>query len=259
MRLQEKVVFITDADSSSGKTLMNRLAVEGARFILNSPSGGEEIAANLAYCQAAGSKAITVNIDLCQEAEVGLMLEEAAQRVGAVDILIHNQNLVVPASVESCDEELFLKIMNANAKSAFICTQAAGKQMAAGQSGKIIYISSIHAEKPTGSSFVYSVSKSAVKMLAREAAIELGRYGINVNTIEMGPVEGDDEMFRSPVSTLYEDYRYKVPNTILGTYDDLAECVLYLSTAQSRYMNGADIRLDGGFVLHYMDHKMKKS
>jgi glucose 1-dehydrogenase len=258
MRLHNKIVFITDADSDSGKTLINRLADEGAHFILNSVSGGEEIQAHLARCQASGSKAIVVNINLCKGAEVDAVLDGAAEQLGTVDVLVHNNNVVKPISVETGEEELFLEIMNANAKSAFICTKAVGKHMEAKQSGKVIYVSSIHAEKPTGSSFAYSASKGAVKMLSREASIVLGRHGVNVNSIEFGPVEGDDIAFKSDISTLYDSYEYKVPNAVLGSYDDLAQLVLFLATDEARYINGADIRMDGGFLMHYMDFKMKK-
>lgn len=258
MKLHNKIVFITDSDCRTGSSLIRRLTEEGAQFILNSRSGGAAIASELTNIYAAGSQAFVVNIDLCSRAEADEILKEAALQLGTVDILIHNNNVVMPASIESCEEERFLQSLNVNAKSAFICTQAAGKQMADKQSGRIIYISSIHAEKPTGSSFCYSASKGAVKMLSKEAALVLGRSGINVNTIELGPVEGDNEKFRSSLSTLYNDYKYKVPNAVLGDYDDLAELVLFLSSKESRYINGSDIRLDGGFLLHYMNFKMKR-
>jgi glucose 1-dehydrogenase len=258
MRLQNKVVFITDADSDSGKALINRLAGEGAHFILNSRSDGQEIQSNIAYCQSLGSKSLIFNINLCKSSEVNSMLESAAQQLGTVDIFIHNNNEVRPMSVENCDEELFLQIMDANTKSAFICTQAIGKQMTTKQSGKIIYINSIHAEKPIGATFAYSVSKGALKMLSSEAALLLGRYGINVNTIELGPVEGDNVRFSSDLSSLYDYYQYKVPNAELVNHEDLGQLVLYLSSDEARHVNGADIRLDGGFILHYMDHKIMK-
>ncbi|KKI89792.1 short-chain dehydrogenase [Bacillus sp. SA1-12] len=259
MRLQNKIVFITDADSDSGKTLISRFADEGAHFILNSTSDGDQIQSSIDHCRTQGSMSMIVNVDLCKSSEVRTMLEAVEKRLGTVDVLIHNNNVVAPTSVETCNEELFLQIMNENTKSAFICTQAVGNQMKAKQSGKIIYISSIHAEKPTGSSFAYSASKGAVKLLTREAALILGRYGVNVNTIEMGPIEGDDERFKSDISSLYDSYQFKVPNAILGSHDDLAQCALYLSSDEAIYMNGADIRLDGGFMLHYVDKKMKKA
>lgn len=258
MKLSNKVVFITDADGGSGRAFLERMTDEGAHFILNSTSEGKDLASSLETCQAKGSKIIVVNIDLCKDSELADMLETAEQQLGAIDVLLHNNRKVNNASVEACDETSFLEILNANAKSAFLCAQAVGKQMKAKQSGTIIFVSSIHAEKPTGSSFAYSASQGAVKMLSREASLVLGRHGINVNLIELGPVEGDDELFKSDISSLYDEYRYKVPNAVPGTYDDLAELALFLCTDEARYLNGADIRLDGGFLMHYMDFKMKK-
>lgn len=258
MTIHNKVVFITDADSGSGKAILHQLSHEGAHFILNSPSNGEEIRLDLEQCHAAGSKIVVINIDLCSRSELDAMLEQTVQQLGTVDILVHNNNLIKPVSVETGEEDVFFEILNANTKTAFVCTQSVGKQMIAQQSGRIIYVTSIHAEKPTGSSFAYSASKGAVKMLASEATLILGRHGITVNSIELGPVEGDDVAFASTFSSLYDSYQYKVPNAILGTHENLASLVLYLASDESRYINGAAIRLDGGFLNHYMDHRMKK-
>jgi len=258
VKLQAKVVFITDADHHTGTALIRRMAEEGANFILNSESGGLEIQECLLYCKSLGSKVKVVHLNLCNTSEVCTMLSEAEQPIGAIDIMIHNRRQILQASVEHCSESSFLNIMDTHAKAAFVCTQAVGKQMSASNSGKIIYINSIHSEKPTGSSFAYSVSQGTIKMLAREAALELGRFNINVNTIELGPIQGDNEYFKSDFSPLYDFYSSKVPNTVLGNDEDLANCVLYLSSDEARHVNGADIRLDGGFVLHYMDHRMRK-
>jgi NAD(P)-dependent dehydrogenase (short-subunit alcohol dehydrogenase family) len=251
-------VFITDADSDCGQALMTHLAGEGASLLLASASGGQAIRSQLAQCEEAGTRAVVVNVDLIRSAEVEAMLNASARELGPIDVLVHNNNVVRPISVETGEEDVFLDIMNANARSAFVCTKAVGKTMAARRAGRIIFVGSIHAEKPTGSSFAYSASKGAVKMLAREAAIVLGRQGVNVNSIELGPVEGDDERFQSSISTLYDSYQYKVPRAELGNYDDLAGLVLYLASEEARHVNGADIQLDGGFLMHYMDFKMKK-
>ncbi|WP_053376132.1 SDR family NAD(P)-dependent oxidoreductase [Paenibacillus sp. FJAT-27812] len=258
MLLHKKVVFITDSDQISGKAIINRLTQGGAHFILNSRSGGTAITSELEQVQEAGSQAIVVNIDLCKSADVADMLQFAEQQLGAVDVLIHNNKEVYQSSIEFGDEEVFTKSLAINAKSAFICTQQVGKQMMEKQAGKIIYVSSIHAEKPTGSAFTFSVSKGAVKMLAKEASLVLGRNGVSVNTIELGPLDGDHEVFESTLSTLYNDYEYKIPNAVLGSADDLAELVMFLSSDEARYINGSDIRLDGGFLLHYMNFKMKR-
>jgi 3-oxoacyl-[acyl-carrier protein] reductase len=259
MRLSEKVVFLTEADSSAGRAIFRRLSAEGASFILNSASGGGAIRDELDRSLASGRKAMVVNIDTCSRDDVDRMLDRAAREIGEVDVLVHNNDLFEPGTIEHGGEDWFRRLIDYNAKSAFICAQAVGRRMAGRRRGRIVFVSSIHAEKPTGSSFPYSASKGAVKMLAREAALQLGRSGVHVNTIEFGPVEGDDERFRSDLSLLYEHYRTKVPNAVLGTHDDLAEAVLFLASDASRYVNGADIRVDGGFLMHYMDHRMKRT
>ncbi|MFD1953849.1 SDR family NAD(P)-dependent oxidoreductase [Paenibacillus thailandensis] len=252
------VVMITDADSPSGKAFIREFAGSGAGLVLGSPSGGSEIEAELRIVDAAGAKALVANADLTSREEVALLLEQARHQLGPVDVLIHNNDHYIPALTEDCEERDFAAVMEANAKTAFLCAQAVGKQMAELEHGSIVFLTSVHAEKPTGSSFAYSASKGAVKMLAKEAALYLGRFGIRVNTIEMGPVEGDPDRFRSPFSTLYDNYRYKVPSGELGSYRDAAAIARFLVSEEARYLNGADIRLDGGFLLHYMDHKMKR-
>jgi glucose 1-dehydrogenase len=258
MQLQDKVVFITDADSASGRAVLTRLAAEGAYFILNSASHDADLDSELKQCRKLGSRVIVDHIDLCSTAAVSALLDRAAAEIGPIDVLVHNNRLVLPCDVETCDEALFQDIIRTNAKSALITAQAAGNRMKERQSGKIIFVGSIHAEKPTGSSFAYSAARGAVQILSREASLVLGRYGIQVNHIMMGPVEGDNERFRSDITNLYIDYEYKVPGAILGTNHDLADLVLFLSSDQSNYMNGADIRLDGGFLGHYIDVRTKK-
>lgn len=258
MRLADKVAFIADADSPSGRAILLRLAREGAALLLNSRSGGRDIEAELDLVRQTGVRALVVSADLTSSADTGRMLDYAERELGAVDVLAHNCRRIVPIGVETGDEATFLDIMNANAKTAFVCAQAVGKRMEGKRAGSLIFVSSIHAEKPTGASFAYSASMGAVKMLVREASVVLGRHGIRVNSIEFGPVLGDDELFRSDISLLYDSYQYKVPSTELGTHESLAELVLFLASDEARCLNGADIRMDGGFLMHYLDFKMKK-
>lgn len=259
MRLQDKVVFVTDADSPSGKALIPRLRQAGARLLLASDSNGAALASVLEAGREQGDPAIVGRIDPCDGTQIGELLDRADLLWGAVDVLVHNRSLVKPASVETSEEALFRELLDMNAKSAFVAAQTVGARMAARGSGAILFIGSIHAEKPTGSSFAYSAAKGAVQMLSREASLALGRRGIRVNHIQLGPVLGDDERFASGISTLYEDYRYKVPGAELVTYDDLARLVIFLAGDDAKTLNGADIRLDGGFLNHYLDVKMNKS
>lgn len=251
-------MFIADADSWSGEGLIARFSAGGSDLILNSTKEAADWEDIIQLCQAAGSEVLITHADLCSSSELSTMLDQVERMLGPVDVMIHNCSAIRPARVESCDESEFVEIMQRNAKSAFFCTQTFGRRMTDRGSGSMIFVSSIHNEKPTGMSFAYSASQGAVKMLAHEAALFLGRAGIRVNVIEMGPVEGSDVSFQSDLSGLYNDYRYKIPGTKLGTAQDLANLAFFLAGEESSYLNGADIRLDGGFLLHYMDHRMNK-
>ncbi|WP_068786210.1 SDR family NAD(P)-dependent oxidoreductase [Paenibacillus phocaensis] len=258
MNQPAQVILITDADNPTGQAMIRRFSKDGAHFLLNSPSGGEAIATEIDRAKESGSRVIVRNVDLSTGANANELVQQAERELGGLDVLLHNNDQLIPLSVEAGSEASFREVMNTNAKSALLCTQAAGKAMAARESGCILFITSIHAEKPTGSSFAYSASKGAVKMLAKEAALELGRHGIRVNTIEAGPMEGDDERFRSTRTTLYRSYVTKVPNARLVTAEEIANAARFLVSSEASDVNGADLRLDGGFLLHYMDHKMKQ-
>ncbi|GMK39148.1 glucose-1-dehydrogenase [Paenibacillus sp. CCS19] len=256
--MPRKVVFIADADSWSGESLVTRFSQGDWDLILNSAQDEQEWQDVIQFCRAAGAKVLITHVDLCSSRDLTTMLDQAEQLLGPIDVVIHNSSLIKPTRVESCMESEFVEIMQRNTKSAFLCTQTFGRKMSARRSGSFIFVSSIHNEKPTGSSFAYSASQGALKMLAHEAALFLGRSGVRVNVIEMGPVEGSDTSFPSDISGLYNDYRYKIPGTRLGTANDLGDLAFFLAGEESGYLNGADIRLDGGFILHYMDHRMNK-
>ncbi|WP_059045683.1 SDR family NAD(P)-dependent oxidoreductase [Paenibacillus rubinfantis] len=258
MNQPAQVILLTDADNPVGKAMIRRFAGEGAHFLLNSESNGTAAIAEIDFAKASGSKVIVRNVDLSADAGASELVLLAERELGPLDVLIHNNDRLVSMSIEGGPEPSYREVINANAKSAFLCARAAGKVMAPRESGCILFVSSIHAEKPTGSSFAYSASKGAIKMLAKEAALELGRHGIRVNTIEVGPLEGDNERFQSSLTTLYRSYDTKVPSARLGTAEDIANVACFLASEEARYVNGADLRLDGGFLLHYMDHKMKQ-
>ena len=259
MNLRGQVALISDGEAESGRAIARKLLTAGSRVVINvAPTADlDSLKAAFGPADKERGEVLWTQYGLSHTADVEDLWKEVLTHWRRVDVLVHNSQLVQPVSVEDCDPQRYQELMDVNVKSAFLLTQAFGRQ-AETHSGRIIYVSTIHDQKPTGSSFVYSVAKGALAMLAREAALELGRRGVSVNVIEMGPVEGDDLRFASSLSDVYTAYRFKVPSAVLGTYADLAHLVWFLALPESRFLNGASIRLDGGFHLHYMNHKMKR-
>ncbi len=226
MRYQDKVVLITDAASEFGQILLRRFSEEGAI-----PVGVD-------------SRAIT-------KSDVDRIVSDAVSRYGHIDVLVHNNNSIAPKSIEHCSDSEYDKSLAVNAKSAFLFTQAVGRLMKERRYGKILYVSSIHDEKPNGADFSYSVAKGAIKMLMREASIDLGIYDINVNVLSAGALLGDDQRFKNDRTPLYEQMAEMIPNKTPGTYDQLADIALFLSSDEAKMINGSDLSADGGFLQSY--------
>jgi NAD(P)-dependent dehydrogenase (short-subunit alcohol dehydrogenase family) len=127
--------------------------------------------------------------------------------------------------------------------------------MAGRGGGSLLFVTTLHDEKPNGSDMAHSVAAGMIQNLVMEAALEYGEAGIRANQIAAGALEGSAERFPSDFATFYEGYRYKVPLGRLGTVEDVADMAVFLSSVRAGFINGARIRIDGGLSLHYLDQK----
>jgi NAD(P)-dependent dehydrogenase (short-subunit alcohol dehydrogenase family) len=244
MKMKDKVVFISDGASPAGRGIAARLAEEGARVAANVFPAGEADRAEL----------ITRG-DPLSKAGVDGAVGEVLEKYGRIDSLIFNNNELIPATLEGCDDETFDRIMAVNVKSAYLYVAAAGPSMKERKSGNFVFVSSIHDEKPFGACFAYSMAKGCLKNLAREMVLDMGKFNIRTNIIEMGPLEGAWEDFYSDISPLYEHARERINGPRLGTIRDITEAVLYFAGDDSGFANGSELRLDGGFLLTYMTRR----
>jgi NAD(P)-dependent dehydrogenase (short-subunit alcohol dehydrogenase family) len=242
MKLKEKVALVTDGTSRIGAAIAARLAGEGAHVVVNlfPVNGGMPSTAEF-----------VTHADPVSKVQIDAAMQEILEKYGRIDIVVFNNNEVIPANLEDCDDETYDRIMDVNVKSAYLYVIAAGTSMKKAKSGKFIFVSSIHDEKPFGGSFAYSVAKGCLKNLAREMVLDMGDFNIQTNIIEPGPVEGGTDLFYSDLSPLYEHPLARVRGKRLGTFGDITEAVLYFARDDSGFANGAELRLDGGFLLTY--------
>jgi NAD(P)-dependent dehydrogenase (short-subunit alcohol dehydrogenase family) len=176
-------------------------------------------------------------------------------RWGRLDGLVHCRWRMIPGDLASATFGAMRDSLWENAKVAFLTTQAVGRYLAEQERGSIVYVVSIHDEKPSGVALGLSMAHSAITMLAKEAALELGRHQVRVNAVEWGAQADDPLAVLSPYTALYDQYGAKVPSHRLGGPEDLAAVVEFLLNPASRHVHGAVIRADGGFLLHYSDEK----
>ena len=249
MRFSGKTVYVTQADTAQGEALALRFAKEGANLVLG--FGKEDLVKKV---EDLGAKAMVVQPDMLTYEGAEALVEEVKKTFGRIDALIfNNNNNVVKTDLEHLTREVFESQLNDNAKAAFVLARVIGLHVAEYHSGRIVFVSSIDCDKPTGAAVMYSISKGCINMLCKECALFFGRRGIQTNLIEAGAVEGDDEKFESTFSPLYAMgyMEERIPRRKAGTPEEIAAVAAFLASDDASFVNGASVRADGGFELFY--------
>jgi NAD(P)-dependent dehydrogenase (short-subunit alcohol dehydrogenase family) len=244
-----KVALITGAGSGLGRGIARRFAEAGAAVLVhyNSSAGGAE--ALVAEIAAAGGRALARQANLADAGAVAGLFAEAVAQLGRVDVLVNNAGIYPLASALEMTPEQWDATINANLRSAFLCTQAAARQMIAqGEGGAIVNITSIEAENPAPMHSHYNASKGGLLMYTRATAGELGPHGIRVNAVAPGLIwsEGLDAAWPDGVAR----FRRAAPLGRLGLPEDVADACLFLASPAARWITGASLTVDGGVMTH---------
>lgn len=242
-----KVVVVTGSGSGLGSGIVLRFAEAGAAVTVNYRSSAAGAKAVVGQIEAAGGKAIAVQADVTQKAEVERLVIQTVEAFGRLDVLVNNAGVYPLASLLEMTEAEWDAVVDSNLRSTFLCTQAAAKQMIAqGEGGAIVNIASIEAENPAPMHSHYNAAKGGVVMHTAAAANELGLYGIRVNSVSPGLIwrEGIEQGWPDGV----ERFLKAAPLGRLGRPDDIADACLFLASPAARWITGANLRVDGGVM-----------
>ena len=245
--LDGKTAFISGGGKGVGAGVVNVLARRGVNVGINYYSS-EKLALSLyKSVKDEGGNAVLLKGDVSKREQVDKMFSELAQVYGGIDILVNNAGMQKNQWIPEYSEEDYDYLMNVNIKGYFLCTQAVIPYMKKAGSGRILNISSVHAERPTDFDPVYSMTKGANKMLTRESALELGKYGITVNAVDLGAIaiegkSGNPQDIRSkPGFVPYKDPRRR---RVAAAEEAGILAANIISTGD--FLNGASVRFDGG-------------
>ncbi|MCY0875351.1 MAG: SDR family oxidoreductase [Firmicutes bacterium] len=255
--MQGKVALVTGAGTGIGRGVALALAARGVHVAINYHSSEEGARTTLEQVQAQGVRGLLVRADVSVAKQVRDMVDEVLQTFGRLDILVNNSAAQLNLGLADYDEAGYDRVMGVNLRGYFLCTQAAIAPMKRQGGGRIVYISSVHGKRPTDFDVVYAITKGGIKMLARESAIELGKYGITVNVIEPGAVHVGEKSGKPrpivPAQAVSNESRRrglrKFPLGRVGTPADIGHIVCFLADDASEFITGAAIRADGGSML----------
>jgi 3-oxoacyl-[acyl-carrier protein] reductase len=247
-RLQDRVAIVTGGGHGLGRAYARRLAEEGAKLVIAELDGpaGERVAAALG--------GLAVQTDVSDPESVTGMARRAVERFGRIDILINNAAIfaTVPMSrapFDQIDPAEWDRMMAVNLRGPWLACRAVVPQMRRQRYGKIINISSGTALKGTGSRIHYITSKAGILGFTRTLAMELGKDNICVNCIAPGSTLSEE----SPDESVLK-YRQGAAATRalqrLQTPQDLVGAVAFFASADSDFITGQTLVVDGGAHMH---------
>ncbi|MCC2875457.1 SDR family oxidoreductase [Lachnoclostridium pacaense] len=254
MGLEHKMVAVTDGRTAVGRECITMLCREkaGILIFMHGEPMDQALKEELDTCHAAY---MVTDAGLSDREALKQAVREAEEALGPAYGVIYNYFTVVEGSVSNLTEEQFEKNYKENIQSAMTAAQVFGAAMDREMNGKLIFIGSIHDDKPSGAYPLFSMAMGAVKNLSREAALGLGVKNVCSVFVELGPIKEDVFAPKSSYTTLYEGYQYKIPSGTVGSASDTAQLCGFLLDSRCRYVNGTEIRMDGGLLLHYIDEK----
>lgn len=241
--LDGKVVLVTGASRGIGKAIALLAAENHAHVIVNYNKNGKSAAELVDLIHEKGLSASIIKADVSSEDEVKDMFSSIKEKHSKLDVLVNNAGIMRNSLLALTSTELFDHTIDVNIKGTFLCTRYATNMMRKQRSGRIVNISSIVGLQGSEGQTAYSASKAAVIGFTRSAAKELGRYGITVNAVAPGLIETD------LIKDMKPDIRDKMLSSIslgrIGTPEDVAKVVLFLSSDLASYVSGSVIVVDG--------------
>ena len=243
-----KVVSITGAGSGFGRLAAEKFAASGARLVLSdiNPEALQDLAKELGI-----DTVLAVPCDVSDSAQVAAMFDQAREVFGGVDIAVNNAGIIHDL-VRTADisDEVFDRNIAVNLKGTFLCMRHELQQMTAKGEGKIINMAS--ASGLIGSPFlsVYAAAKHGVVGLTRSAAVEYGRKGIQINAL--CPAFSSTPMLEAVIETrgekVLDGIVGAIPMQRLARPEEIVNAILWLSSDENSFMNGAAVSVDGGLV-----------
>jgi len=247
MELEGKVALVTGSSRGIGKTIALELARNGCKVIVHGSRDSDALCRCFEDVKKLSPNSIMVAAELSEPAAIDKMFSQIKKTFGGPDILVNNAATQNPSPILELKEEDWDHVLSVNLKAPFLCSQHTAKMMCTNnKGGKIINISSVHAYDARRYYAHYSSSKGALETLTRSLALELAQYNIQVNSIVAGAIATE----LTPLDR-QEKFLTSIPAGRIGTTEEIAHLVTFLSSNRCDYLTGASITVDGGLTLGF--------
>lgn len=245
--LNGRVALITGGASGLGEAIAHGLAQQGASVVL-ADRDAERLQKVSAELEETGAQVSTVELDVTDRPGVDRAVAGVVEDQGSLDIVVNSAGIVALDAVDQLPDEAWDRTLEINLSGTFAVCRAAGAQMKDQQYGRIINIASQAAHVALEHHAAYSASKSGLFGLTTSLARELGPYGVTANTIS--PTVVMTELGRKAWDGPHGDaHQAEIPARRFAEPEEIAATAVFLASTEAAMVNGADLRVDGGFTI----------
>jgi len=253
LQLKGKVALVTGAARGIGRGIALTLAQEGARVAVNYVNRADAAEEVVERIRGGGGEALAIQADVGRYAEAERLVAASLERFGRIDILVNNAGIVSRKPILDVPLEEWDRVVHTNFYGCFHCSRLVGQHMVARGGGKIISISSIHGRVAKAGMGPYCATKAAIDMFSKQLAVELAPHRINVNVVASGTITTDINIplyksTRPEDIALRQAVLKRVPWGVIGDPEDIGRAVAFLASDAARYITGAVLYVDGGYV-----------
>jgi len=245
--LSGRTALVTGSSKGIGYALAGALAAAGARVVLNGRDA-ERLALARDQLAAQGLQVEAVPFDVTDADAVEAGVAAVESNIGAIDILVNNAGMQHRGPFHEFPLDAWRKLSATNIDSVFLTGRAVAQRMVVRGRGKIINVCSVQSELARPGIAPYTATKGAVKMLTKGMAVDLGRYGIQVNGLGPGYFKTEltqalvaDESFTAWLAN-------RTPAGRWGEVHELAGAAIFLASEASSFVNGHILYVDGGIT-----------
>lgn len=241
-RLSGKVAIVTGGARGMGEATVRLLVENGAKVVIGDVLDdlGQALATEL------GDEAIFVHMDVTKKADWQQAIK-ASESLGPLNVLVNNAAILIHKTIMDTSEEEFMKVVQVNQLGVFLGMQSVFESMKANGGGSIINVSSIDGMQSKNSLIAYSSTKWAVRGMTKSAALEMGKYGIRVNSVHPGGVytamHGSDFI---TVEQANESYKAQALPRV-GLPKEIAAVTIFLASDEATFSTGSEFIADGGW------------
>ena len=240
----QKVAIVTGGSRGIGRAVAGRLAVDGARVVVNYRSDRAAAEKLVVDIEDDGGQAVAVQADVADPEQLRSLFDVAEESFGQLDILVNNAGIGRFSTIAEASDEDFDALFATHTRATFVALREAANRLRDG--GRIVVVSSGQTVVVRPASGLYAASKAAGDQLVRVLAHELGPRKITVNSVLPGPTRTDGYTRQAGNENIADQVAALTPLGRLGEPADIADTVAFLTSESGGWITGQAIRAGGG-------------